>query len=358
MDDLEIPVPRADDDGRHVAARSAPEVDYQKLAEEVIRLLRGVLTQRHVSERLGYTFNQVGKWESGFTRMKWDEFFRYAEELGVPMSGHFRYSFWTFHNENELSVASTLRALENGLLSQSAACKSARKQIQKWLVAGTTPDLAEVLKLIGTRPAILFGWLSRFVDVRRLGSIQLLYEDFLRQRAVLMSNPLCAYVNAALQLEAYRDLVRHDERLLAEHSACSVREVRETLAILCSAGFAGFDGDKYVSLGNSFNFSGLRDPRIRGFTKHATDLAAERYSLSPAAIDPERTRNASVSSVRVAALSNAASKKIVELVSKFHNDVAEIIASDTFPKDNVQIFVLHSFASNLNAPQEKVDLEL
>lgn len=322
-------------------------LNYQKLATQIICKMRGDITQRQLSEMLGYTFNQVGKWESGVTQIKWDDFFLLGQVLGIPMEKHFRYSFWTL--EKDFTAFTALKALESNLSFSSILDADTRVAIKKWLSGSKVPDLAEVLKLIGTKSPTLFGWLSLFVNCSSIPLLKSPYAIFLQNLDSVLNDPLVVYVNAALQLEAYEKLEFHNEEFLAEHSACTRQQAQLALKTLLSHGLITYDGKKYRPCPFDFSFSGLRHHKLRGLTKHTTSLAASRYSEIPIFIDPTKVRNPSQSSVRVVALSTEAAKQVVNLIAKFHNDVGEIVNQDQHPKDNVQVILIHSFASNINA---------
>ncbi len=322
-------------------------LDYQCLAREVIRALRGSLRQRELSEKLGYTFNQVGKWESGATQIKWDDFLRLGNTAGTDMEKFFRYSFWI--KDLEFNAYTSLKSLESAIGLHAIKDPSIQLIRRKWLKGAAMPDLADVLKLMGTQLPVLLGWLSLFIDCKTLPTLRGTYAAFLQSLDSIFSRPHIAYVNAALQLEVYKDLSFHDENLLAEHSACSVSELREALKTLISYGLITYDGKIYHPCPFDFSFAGLRHPKLRGLTKISTDLVARRYPLQPIQIDSQKVQNACRSSVRVKALSKGASQQIAELIAKFHNEVGEVVRGDHGPKTNVQVILIHSFTSNFNS---------
>jgi hypothetical protein len=49
-------------------------------------------------------------------------------------------------------------------------------------------------------------------------------------------------------------------------------------------------------------------------------------------------------------MSSEASKAVMDLMVKFHNDVAQVLKSDRGPKDHVRLMILHSFVSNIHVP--------
>ena len=328
-------------------------LDYQKLASQIIFQLRGELTQRSLSEMMGFSFNQVGKWESGATHIKWNDFFKLCEALKIPLERHLRYSFWTLDAEFNPLIA--LKAIDTNLNFISISDKESAHTIKKWLSGSQIPDFSEVLKLMGKRSAVLFGWLSLFVNCEKIELLQGPYEKFLKNMDSVLSDPLVVYMNAALQLDDYKKMEINDESFLAEHCACTVEQAQHALKTMLEHNLVNFDGKKYLPNPFDFSFAGIRHYKLRGLTKHTTILAARRYSTTQMFNDPSKVRNLSQSSVRVVALSKEASKAVGELISKFHSDVGQIVNQDKLPKDNVQVMLIHSFASNVNS---KIDSQL
>ncbi|MFL5814057.1 MAG: helix-turn-helix domain-containing protein [Bdellovibrionia bacterium] len=316
-------------------------VDYQLLAREIIQQLRRNLSQRELSDKLGYSFNQVGKWESGATQIKWDDFILLCQIQEVPLEKAFRDCFWT--PSSEFNVAITLKALEDTFSTGHHADDSFQTVFKKWACGKYTPDLAEVLRLIGTVPTALIGWLSLFVDCEKLQALSAPYKRLPVVINTLFERPVAAFVYAALQLEAYQSLSFHGETLLAEHSACTRSELRTTLEHLLANGLIRFDGRKFYPLSIGMDISWLSHPKYKPVTQHATLHAARRFTANPNLRPPNLNNNISYASERTACLSTQAVLEISKRVLRFHNEAEEIISKDAHPKTNVQIILSHAF---------------
>lgn len=317
-----------------------PLNDYQLLATDLVRLLRGERTQRELSEQLGYSFNQVAKWEKGFTQIKWGDFLALAGVLGIPVEKHFRTVFWTFNGP--FDAETSVRGLMHQLKLNPGRSRGARM------------DLADVLRLMDTNAAILVSWLCLFADCEKLPTIRPAYEAFVLRLTAVLSDPLCVFVNAALEVESYKNAPAHDEALLAEHATCSVAELRRILATLVTFEAAVYDGTRYRPT-FLFEYSFSPNPKLRTLTKYATDLASQRYSLEPLGGKSGPPTNTSVSSVRVVAMSPEVSRQVRDRVAHFHAEIGELVKNDHSPKDHVQVIILHSFVSNINRPPEKTE---
>ncbi len=323
-------------------------IDYKSLSIELIKELRGKLTQRALSQKLGFSFNQIGKWEKGITQIKWADFLSMAQALEVPIETSIRRSFWNL--KSEFSSITTLEAIDINVNSFTAPDQQFQLQRKKWILGVVQPDLPEVLQLIGTRSAVLLGWLSQFVDCCKLVTIKDHFAVFSKILETVMKNPLTVYVNAALMLEEYKTMDQHSDKWLAQHSACSVKALQQVLKLLLNHRLIHFDGRKFHPSTFDFSFAGLRSSKIRSLIHFSTALAANRYPLEPVLFDRSQIKNKCQSSIRVAALSPAASEKISELLTRMHSEIGDIVAKDNLPKENVQVILTHSFCSNFNSP--------
>ncbi len=319
--------------------------DYRKLTEEITRLLRGDLSQRQFSELLGFSFNQVGKWESSATHLKWESFVQMAHVLKIPIEKHFQTFFWTF--DGEFSIKSSIQTLAKQLRTNTADGENLKNLVDRWLVGVNGPDFSEILRIIDSKPSLLLGWLSLFVNCEQLPSLRFRFDQWQTEIETVMNHPQCVYVNAALELQAYQDLPIHDNQFLIEHAACTLKNVRQILALLLENGAISFDGKKYQSR-RLFEFSFSPNPKLRSLTKFSTELAASRYSNTPAQNSAPKPRNVSMSSVRVVPMSAAAAKKVRDLMVQFDNDVRQAIQEDQGPMNNVQVMLFHSFTSDIN----------
>lgn len=322
-----------------------PQTWYFQLGIEVTRQLRGELSQREFSQKLGYTFNQVGKWESGTTQIKFSDFLKIVAAAGIPIEKKFNQYFYTF--KGPFSEENCIPAILSILSLPEDEEHPATKKIREWQKNRPRPDFWEILEILDLRPSHLVAWLSELIDCRKIERIQSRYEAYLSGVTTIQSYPVAALIVAALNLEAYQELDSHDDQFLAQHSACTAQEVREILNHLLSAGFIIFIGKKYQPGPRHFGFSTINNAKLRGMTKFATDLASKRYSLTPAKIDPQG--NVGQSSFRSMALSREGSLRVRDLILKFHADLAELEANDLEPKNNVQIILAHSFPSNINS---------
>ncbi|MCB9026344.1 MAG: helix-turn-helix transcriptional regulator [Bdellovibrionaceae bacterium] len=334
--------------------RKNPQRNYPLLSQEILTFLRAKKSQRELSQLLGYSYNQVGKWESGATKLKWTDFLKLCETLNIPMQVHM--SNYLGKNTEKIDLKKMAYHLLNshGLLDLNN--KRICNKLHKWTQAKTPFYFADFLELLDSNPSSLFAWLMFFVDGSQLPTIKKSFEHFQTCMDAVADDPILIYVNAALHLQSYQDLLEHNEILLAQHACVQVAQLREALSVLRSLGIIFYDGKKYYPCPFDFSFSNLRHKNLRKFHKYSTLLAGLGYPLAPTPLEKYKNANASVSSIRVNAISESAAEKISVLVNKFHNEAADVISNDTEPKQNVQIIVFHSFASTLLDPNKNLEV--
>lgn len=327
------------------------KIDYYQLAREFIKTIRGQLSQRELSHKLGYSFNKVGKWESGVTQIKWSDFLNIAEAFEYPVEKNLARFFGNYRGSYQ--GREILEYLEVFLALPSINDNSIQKLLKKWQLHKVTPDLAEFFMILDKRPAMLFGFLAQYVDCNNIDILKEEFAVFIKELEILADDPNVGYVNEALKVKEYKELENHDEKILAVHAGCTVAALRKTLKNQLNLGHIYFDGKKYHPSAFDFSFSTLNNPQIRKFNKYTFDLVAKKYPLAHETFRLDHIYNSSRSSNRVVAISRQASLKLDKLVSKFHNDVGEIIKNDNHEKDNVQIISLASVAAAIKVIQKK-----
>lgn len=322
------------------------EIDYYDLTRSFIKKLRGdQLTQRELSEKLGFSFNKVGKWESGATQLKWADFFSVAEALGVSIEDKFEAVFG--HTRVEMTPYGIIKFLENSFALDSVNQESIARLQKKWKSEDASPDFAEVLMVFDLRPSMMMGFLTQFVDCSEVEELTAEYEIFLQQQNVLHENPVAGFVLEGLQLKDYKNLAEHDDELLARHSGCSVEELKKTLRNLLALKVITYDDRKYNTTGIDFSYSSLATPKMRRFNKYTLEFLAKKYPIEGTRPVPGTYVNVGSSSHRVVALSRSASEKVEKLIAKFHNEVGEVVKLDDEEKDNVQVITVASISSSV-----------
>lgn len=315
------------------------KVDYHLLARDFIRLLRGTLTQRELSSRLGYSFNQVGKWESGITQIKWENFVDLTFALKIPLESHL--SYFLSYPLGSFKIKDIMKILSQSYFIEEFEDGYLAKLIERKVRTSTALDLSEFFEVVDTRPSMLLAWVSYYVDCAKIELLKCNYEQYMLELDAVFKDPNCIFVDAALQVQEYVELTEHDENVLLSHCSCTPRALRDALHLLKEKNLIFFNGKKYKTGMQNFSFSFSKSSRLRSFHQYAAKKVFEELGAEPGPESKTASTSSSMVSTRVVPISKLAAEKISLLVSKFHSEVGEVIKNDNLEKNNVQIITVH-----------------
>ena len=264
-------------------------MDYDALAREVLRALRGKRSQTAFSRRLGYSTNVAYGWESGRRFPTAAETLRAAARVGIDVRAAVR-PFFQQHLPRELKgrdpatpafVASLLRSLRGPESIESLAARTGfgRSSVSRMLGGQTEPRLPAFFQLVDLASRRLLDLLAGLVDV---GSLHAAREEWHRLEALrrlAFDNPLSEAVPRFLELEQYAALPRHERGWIAERLGISRADEERTLRDLERAGLVSFDGLRWRPDRERSVDTSRFDPRAAArLREHWTDVARQRIA--------------------------------------------------------------------------------
>ena len=219
----------------------APSIDYEALASEVIRALRGDRSQLAFSRRLGRASNVVYAWESG------------------------------------ARVASLLRGLKGSLTISELARRTGaqRTQVSRWLSGDIEPRLPDFLRVLDATTRAASSFLAELVP---LSSLPSLGEPDGRRSAIraFLEHPAVYAVIVALGLDAYRRLPRHEPGWLAQRLGVHRASEELALSLLRDAGAIRWDGRRW-QIADDFGLDARDAPEvIAAARRHFARMGAAR----------------------------------------------------------------------------------
>lgn len=220
-------------------------MDYEGLAAELLRTLRGKRSQTAFSRHLGYKCNVLYTWESGRRWPTVDTFFRVLAKSKVDWPTQLRLflggdpSFlpkkppidvkWLVPFLNELrgsvSVVEVARRM-----------KTHRATVSRWLNGKAQPRLPELLHLVDVMSERLLDFLALFVDPGVLSSCSTEWQELCAQREVAYHLPWSHAVMRVLELSDYRALNGHQPGFIGKRLGISTELENLCLERLAAAG--------------------------------------------------------------------------------------------------------------------------
>lgn len=220
-------------------------VNFDELASEWLRLMRGRRSQRAHSRRLGYSSNIAYRWETGVCYPLAREAFVIARRDGDAG----RRALAAFHGGElpaELAdiqlgtnegIAQLLRYArgKTSLVELARRSGSSRFSIARWLSGATEPRLPELLSLLQAATFRLLDFLACFTNIEKLPSVAAEFRTLEAARKTAYEVPWSHAVLRALELTDYQRLARHRAGWLAKRLGITRQEEDECLSALALA---------------------------------------------------------------------------------------------------------------------------
>jgi len=320
--------------------------ELETVVRELLRSLRGKRSQLALSRRLGYSFNQVGKWESGHTKIRWDEFVRLSglckSPLDQALTNHYKYK----------GTAANCDAIIKNLIGSERVSTIAKKtgfsrhSLAKWLKKSAFPTVPEMFRLLllyrgGDDHLVSFiGSLVSSID--ELPSIAPEYRQRVKQIELSYQHPWLAAVKDCLSLQSYQRLEKHREGFVSRCLRISTAEEKMALDFLTEVGVLTFSKGKYQVTGKKLMFQENildKEKDIEG------NFRLREYWWSQA-LNHLISRPAWSSltfAFQTFTVSESAFRKIRALSVQYFSDVTKIIEEDEEPRTLLRVMNLCFF---------------
>jgi hypothetical protein len=230
-------------------------MDYELLAREFLRSLRGSRSQVAWSRRLGYRSNVAYSWEKGRRWPTAAEAFRAAERNGVDLDQALRHFFGhgvpTWVESLNLTTAKATAAMldemrgNTTIVELSRRTGSSRFAISRWLTGQTEPKLPDFFRLFEVSSTRLIDLVSALTDPDTVPMVAEAVRLAELRRTGAFERPWTQGVLRALELEAYRALVAHEPGWVSKRLGIQRTQEAECLEFLQATGQVSWNGTHY-----------------------------------------------------------------------------------------------------------------
>jgi len=291
-----------------------PEVDFEQLARDWIRHVRGRRSQRGLSRRLGYESNVLYRWETGRARPSASTVLSLMQRLGMDVRSriiefHGGVPSWLDHVDptSPDGVATHLRELrgETSIIALAARAHRTRYQITRWLRGSTQPRLSEWLMMIQLCSGRVLDLVAVFFGDTSVPSVAQQWRRLVATRQAAYDQPESHLVLRALELEDYQRLAAHRSGFIADRLGLSLEQELACLRLLEAAGQIQLVSGKWQTSGEPMvdtRADQRRSRQLRAFWLRQAADALESgaagtfgynlFSISQADLDKARTLHA------------------------------------------------------------------
>ncbi len=227
-------------------------LDFERVASELVRSVRGNASRARVSRRGGYRSNSVSRWEAGTAFPTAARFLSLLNELEPERPPYVERFFVrrpavfeTLDPTSPAGVAAFLRELRGKTPIVAIARDSGfnRYSVSRWLEGQAEPRLPEFLCLVETLSRRLLDFIACVSDPRRVNSVVRAWERLELARSLAYDLPWSHAVLRALELDS--GARQHQKAWLAERLGIGVAEVSAALRALVASGQVQRSGGRY-----------------------------------------------------------------------------------------------------------------
>ena len=262
----------------------AAPLDYEAIAGELVRALRGRRSQTALSRRLGHRSNVVYAWEHGRRFPHASDAMRVASVCGIDLKAVLArfvrpypsaLARWS-EARGPFPVGAFLRQIRGQLTLAELASRAGinRFSVSRWLSDQSEPRLPDFLRLVEAGSRRMLDFVSLFVDPAALDAARADWEELERLRTLAYEHPLSeAMVRAVESGDA--------SETFAERLGVSDEHARACLDAMARAGAIRWDGarERYVIGTGGRSVDTGRNPErrlanVRFWTQAAVDRSA------------------------------------------------------------------------------------
>jgi transcriptional regulator with XRE-family HTH domain len=261
-------------------------MDFDSLARDLLVALRGRRSQVAWSRRLGYRSNVAYAWESGSRSPTAAETLRAARRAGIDLNAALTLFYGrspTWIEEVDAATPEGVARMLADLCGSTSISDLARRSglsrysLSRWLSGQTQPRLADFLCLVEAASVRVVDLVAALVDPTSLPSIAELWMRLEGRRKGAAEYPWTQAVIRALELDAYRELPRHEDGWIGRRLGMPAGEEERCLAFLADTRQVTWNGARWQV--EALAVDTRRHPEIgRQLKAHWTRVAAERIS--------------------------------------------------------------------------------
>lgn len=336
-------------------------MDYRTIK---IEFLNAVIAERStllISQKLGYSFDQVKRWMTESKELRWDEFCDLCEVLQLPLSEVLR-DIFQFTGESPEDTYLFVLHLRNSIhrFGLQSICDSVGVHpsvMRRYLKGEVFPSIEIVMALMDLNKNILGSFWIRLVGSQVLGPLQKYFGESRGQQEVETNWPLACAVEGLLATEEYKALPNHDEYWFCSKLDISRDEFQALWSNLVAHDQVRPEGpNKFMLNYQTINTNGVSSQQVCRMVEFWTERAKRRFTFTEKPINKKNTPN--IVTYRIVPMSRAAMKQATDIILKANQEIIALAESQSGPYEDVRVIMMHHFSvEDFSEPAEKVTVE-
>lgn len=309
--------------------------DYETMASELVRAIRGNRTQRSLGRKAGFTSNVLYSWEAGRSSPAASVFFRLAaigragifERINRFAATHVR-TVDAHQLPTPDGVSKFMRELaaDEPIAALARDVDSDRTTVTRWLDGRTEPRLPDFLRFVQRTTHRILQFVEIFTDPLQLRSTSAAFQSLVAQQRIASERPMSHAVLRALELAAY-DSVRISDQsaFISKQTGISASEAESLLIALHEANLIHECDGKWRP-------KDVMTVDTRKTIERDVELKRFWMDLARSRLDAKRLNQTSLFSYNLFAVSSHSYEQIRSLHLDYYERVRRIVVSDSHPQ--------------------------
>ncbi len=315
-------------------------MDFCRLQKQLIKAIRGNLTQKQLSLALNLRDTQVYLWESGRVGCYWDDFVQLCEVQNIPLkqqlSEFLDVPLATIKSDSV--VKAIIGSNKPDILSQQIDVP--KHTLYRWINGKSKPKLSDILHLLYKCTVVLIELVASLTDIQKISMLKTQYEQRKKERQFHYQYPLIGAVIRCLELTAYEKASNHSNTFIADHVGVTSKEVARLLKRAEAAGIVERNQEKFRIVNKALSTKG----------DHRGRQSILRYWLQRQMESELLTSNGTAASYIVLTTNEKTHKKIENLLQEQRRALFSLIFHDdnragSDPLDRVVL--VYNYCGNL-----------
>lgn len=323
-------------------------LDFEQLAGELLRALRGPRSQVGFSRRLAYKSNVSYLWEAGRNWPTAAVFLWAASRVGVDVKAAIlrfygsRPAWLEERDEVDASgVCQLLEDLRGDTPIQELALRTGKSRyaVARWLKGQAEPRLPDFLRMIEASSQRLLDFVALLVDIEKVPGAVGRWQELQAARELVARVPWAPAVLLVMQTSAYLDLASHRTGWIAERLGLPLEVELECIELLRTSGQLRVQGKRF------------RVARVQSIDTRADPSAGHRLREWWARVGLEHicADKPGLFSFNVFSVSDSDYVRLQEMHRNYYRALRSVVAASQ-PEErvvvaNVQLFALDEVTS-------------
>lgn len=231
-------------------------MNWNILTIELLKAMRAKRSQTYINKKLGYSFNQVSRWETGRSQISWKDFVRLATVCRIDLNQGFKRTFSYLDSPLRLDLLIRHLSGNSRIISLSSHLGISRHILGRWISGKSSPSLKNILYVIDSLTPLLIEFLETFIEVDKIPSLSILHEHKKLEKKMNYQYPFLGAVLRCLELDEYKSLNHHEVGYISKTIGISLDQEKSLIKDLINLDIIKLQNNKLVPKENRIDTRG------------------------------------------------------------------------------------------------------